>query len=57
MAKDFESVLRLLGDYHSFCSQEHEGKGKLEEDELSPEELEFVVAAAAVPLQEWDEKL
>ena len=55
MAKDFEAILRMMADYHNFCSDNHLENAKKDEDELSLEELDFVAAAAAVPNREQDD--
>ena len=56
MAKDFEAILRMMADYHNFCSDNHLENAKKDEDELSLEELDFVAAAAAAPIPDPDEK-
>lgn len=56
MAKDFEAILRMMADYHNFCSDNHQENAKKNEDELSLEELDLVAAAAAAPIPELDEK-
>lgn len=56
MAINMERLLRLTADYHNFCSDDYAKANKADEDELSMEELDFVAAAAAVPLAEQEEK-
>ena len=56
MAKDFEKLLRMVADYHNFCSDQHLQSAEKDDGELSMEELDFVAAAAAVPVREEEEK-
>lgn len=51
MAKDMDSLLRFVADYHAFCDPTDNAALKTDgcQDELSVEELEFVAAAAQNP--------
>ena len=57
MAKDFEAIVRMMADYHNFCSDKHLETENRDKDELSLEELDFVAAASAAPIPYPDEKL
>lgn len=51
MSVNTERLLRLVADYHSFCSDEDAmgGLRSFQEEELSEDDLELVAAAQADP--------
>lgn len=51
MAMNIERLLRMTADYHNFC-EDNVAKGNLGEDpdELGIDELDFVAAASAMPI-------
>jgi len=53
MAINIERLLKLTADYHNFCSEDY-AKANADPDELSMDELDFVAAAAAVPVEEQE---
>mgnify|MGYP003296413687 CR=1 FL=1 len=53
MAINIERLLKLTADYHNFCSEDC-AKANADPDELSMDELDFVAAAAAVPVEEQE---
>ena len=49
MNHNMERLLRLVADYENFCSDAYAEESTNEDsDELSPEDLDFVAAAAAL---------
>lgn len=50
MAMNIERLLRMTADYHNFCSDDYAKANKVDTDELSLEELDFVAAATGVPV-------
>lgn len=54
MAINIERLLRLTADYHNFCSEDYAKANSSDPDELSMDDLDFVAAAAAVPMEEQD---
>ena len=51
MAMNIERLLRMTADYHNFCSDDYAKAGSVDPDELSMEELDFVAAATAMPME------
>ena len=55
MAMNFERLLKLTADFHNFCNDDFAVSNSGDpEDELSVDELEFVAAAAQIPLEAED---
>lgn len=54
MAINIERLLKLTADYHNFCSEDYAKANSADPDELSMDELDFVAAAAAVPVEEQE---
>lgn len=53
MAVNIERLLRMVADYDNFCSGDYAKAGTADPDELSVEELDFVVAAAGMPQNDF----
>lgn len=49
MSMNIERLLRMTADYHKFCNEDSEKTNKVDSEELSLEELDFVAAAIGVP--------
>lgn len=56
MAMNIERLLRMTADYHNFCSDNYAKAGSSDPGELSMEELDFVAAAASMPLDNPDQE-
>ena len=49
-----EKLLRMVADYHNFCNMDNAESAKVNADELTLEELDFV--AAATGISEYEHK-
>jgi hypothetical protein len=55
MAMNFERLLKLTADFHNFCNDDFAVSGtETPDDELSLDELDFVAAAAQIPVKDED---
>lgn len=56
MFENIEGLLRMVADFHHFCSDDYKKAEEMDSGELSLEELDYITAAAGTPANYADVK-